>query len=1833
MINRLFVLTILICLFSFNKIVSAQAPVNDDCIGAILLNVSPDYQGNYISGTTGDATDSGMNDACNGVGDDDVWYKFGVINTSQWVFLYPYSNDAVMSFYTGTCMSLDSLTCVNEEIGNSPEIKLLQGLTIGDTIFIRVFEVGSSPTEMEFGISAYAPPINDVCIDAIEIVPIPNGDVSTSITTSNAIDENTPTGSCGDNLARDIWYKFTPTQSYCKVTLWIPSDVNRQSRNIMSCEYVVELRNGSCSGTQIDCFKVGCYEGQNYMERNDFVIGDTYFIRLYTSDNSTVNKDTRLIITEPELEPEDNCLSAELLYVNDYFCSYSYNNSLGGATETTIPTDSCSVGPYLDLWYKFEVTNVAAIIKASVNSNGNIAFAAFTGSTCGNLTHLQCANDTGDGQNESLYLSGLTLGDTIYIRVYDADIANTPINFNICVYTPPMNDFCANAIHINTTNGANCSGSIAGNSQGATGTGGCNGGSADDDVWFWFTASDTLHQIQLSNTSISTPIIEIFNLDCSGSQFACFQGVHFVSSNFIIGQKYYIRIYSNADQVGMGSFNICISEPPVNIFCKNATRLMVNQDTACTLFYTGNSVGQGYSKAKYIFEASAATQIIYIKPLSPLTNISNNLEILNDTCAFVSNIGYNYYNGIQRTYFKNFIIGDDYVFEVYNGYPVEGNYEICITEAIDNDECAQAIPISESSINTNCSCDVTVFGSCKGATPSVTSGFYQNQHDVWYSFTAISTVMAISLNGSVVGAVYVNDCTTELGYIYYGGLTLQNLVIGNTYKLRVVAPESDYEPGDFTICIKSFSNDYCSNPTVIIPSAGIVCTNPVQGTTIGATPGNIQYCSSPNTVNVWYKFTATATTHLVRLKPLTPGFFPQISVFKKSSNIPTCDNDCVLSTVSCINSEDTTNYKPRVHLLNSLSVGTTYLIEIGNRNSISPSGDFNICVLSPGTSMNVWSTKVESYNINSIAHAGQYEFPTKKITLNMTGTTIPKSVTQIVINTNGTSQTSDLLTAKLYYAGASYATSPLGSLETYKSVKSPGEQEPILFGSAIMNPSGQLIFNGNQSIVGQTGEYKRYFFLVYNVACNASVGNHITADVGSITISSDLYTPYVMNNIANNIEAQNRYYTQSDGLWSNANTWLCGVPPNGPAILPITLYHNVTVDDARQSGNIDVSNLKVLHINDGKTLTLGQSSQGNQTGHSNKILSSKWGKISIAGTLNVNGRMNVGDNSGNGTNQSGELVLNGTLNIDGNDGTLLGSGFSSLVLETSRLSGSGFINILDPSYSGGGGIYYDSRYYQDVRTDWTITFGGGDDNTINTGILSGFNPDFVDDGNGSTFSTLSVKDVHIAGGMLAQNREVALSSIILGCKNLWIHENSEFIGAIGISGNLVNDGVFTGSVYPNLGRNVIVCASNFGWKSFLTNNLNQSISGKGFFRANATLPYPTSKDQNNIRGLYVQTSANVTLQTPLQVTEEIFIKYGKVITSDTSLLSLGTTTSSGILCQENISFNNYDVREYTGALESWTGGGIQGPFKRYFQNNTTQEYKGYMPLRYNALNRIIGFNLKNNTQSGSIVARFRNNDYGAICLPLLNEQGINITNSSPSGYWQYKTDSVGGDYDITVNANGFVKRGTGTITNLSNIRGIVSPNIPTFIHSNSTTSSGPAQLTKVMLQHIAFHQDTFVVAIGGGNNAAGNNLGPNNFTVTSTLDSGSGSFREAITLAMCNDTIRFAPLLNGDTVLLTQTMPNISKNVVVYMSSGQNIVIAYDLEATLLDIPQHYVVELLNTSISGVNQSLPLIINYGQLILDNCAISNTGINNNAPVITNEDNGKIIIKNDCTISNK
>lgn len=117
----------------------------------------------------------------------------------------------------------------------------------------------------------------------------------------------------------------------------------------------------------------------------------------------------------------------------------------------------------------------------------------------------------------------------------------------------------------------------------------------------------------------------------------------------------------------------------------------------------------------------------------------------------------------------------------------------------------------------------------------------------------------------------------------------------------------------------------------------------------------------------------------------------------------------------------------------------------------------------------------------SAVKKGSVNNPVIRIQVVVTGLLNPVSVTSISCKTNGTSSTSDITNARIWYTGTS-------------SVFSAANQ----FGTVVSNPSGTINFNDTQELSSGTN----YFWLTYDVPITAVTGNSIDGECSSITVGS-----------------------------------------------------------------------------------------------------------------------------------------------------------------------------------------------------------------------------------------------------------------------------------------------------------------------------------------------------------------------------------------------------------------------------------------------------------------------------------------------------------------------------------------------------------------------------------------------------------------------------------------------------------------------------------------------------------------------------------------------------------
>ncbi len=143
------------------------------------------------------------------------------------------------------------------------------------------------------------------------------------------------------------------------------------------------------------------------------------------------------------------------------------------------------------------------------------------------------------------------------------------------VFAQPANDNCFGATLL--TPNASCipvTGTVANATQSLAGC----AGTADDDVWYSFVATQTSLGVQVSGSAGFNPVIQVFSAGCSSlSSLTCANSSTSVNetavlNTLLVGVTYWIRVYHFAATIPTTpTFTICISPQPVMPNCAVST--------------------------------------------------------------------------------------------------------------------------------------------------------------------------------------------------------------------------------------------------------------------------------------------------------------------------------------------------------------------------------------------------------------------------------------------------------------------------------------------------------------------------------------------------------------------------------------------------------------------------------------------------------------------------------------------------------------------------------------------------------------------------------------------------------------------------------------------------------------------------------------------------------------------------------------------------------------------------------------------------------------------------------------------------------------------------------------------------------------------------------------------------------------------------------------------------------------------------------------------------------------------------------------------------------------
>lgn len=624
------------------------------------------------------------------------------------------------------------------------------------------------------------------------------------------------TGSADD----DVWYQFTATATSHSITVVSGTGFDA----------VVDLRSGACNGTTIACADASATAGTETINATGLTIGATYYVRVYSYSGVTTGTFTICVSAPPPPLTNDNCSGAIALTVNN---TLSCNTSTTGNTSTATQSQAGCVGNADDdVWYSFTATGTTHIVTVTPGTLSDVVFQVFSG-TCGSLTSVACVDDTGGISTETRTLNGLTVGNTYYVRVYSYGTISG--SFTICVTTPSAltNDNCATAIPLTVNATSSCTSTTNGFSTGATQSqAGCYG-TADDDVWFQFTATGTTHGITVIPGTMNDVVFQLFSGSCGSlSSLGCIDntaGTNIETNTFTgltAGNTYYVRVYSYSNGTGAGTFTICVNSivPLTNDNCAGGISLTVNPTSTCAVSTAGSTItatqsqtgcfGTADDDVWFNFTATATTHTITVTPGTLQDAV---FQVFSGACGSLTSLACvdGTISGSETITLTGLTIGTTYRVRVYSwsSGTGAGTFDICVTTPVTpaNDNCAGAIALT---VNSDLTCVTSTTGSSELATQSMIGCSGTADDDVWFSFVATSPTHTITATMSTmydaVMQVFSGTCgsLTSIACIdntigtSNESQVLTDLTPGATYYVRIYSYFNwADDAGTFTICV------------------------------------------------------------------------------------------------------------------------------------------------------------------------------------------------------------------------------------------------------------------------------------------------------------------------------------------------------------------------------------------------------------------------------------------------------------------------------------------------------------------------------------------------------------------------------------------------------------------------------------------------------------------------------------------------------------------------------------------------------------------------------------------------------------------------------------------------------------------------------------------------------------------------------------------------------------------------------------------------------------------------------------------------------------------------
>lgn len=233
---------------------------------------------------------------------------------------------------------------------------------------------------------------------------------------------------------------------------------------------------------------------------------------------------------------------------------------------------------------------------------------------------------------------------------------------NISLTSSQLNDDCTTATSLTVNPSTSCVTTTDGTTFPATQSQAGCAGNADDDVWYSFVATSTIHTVTVTPGTLDDAVLELFENSCGSlSSITCVDATISTSevgtiSGLTIGATYFARVYSYSGSSGdRGSFTMCVTTPidPCNSITTIAGCGAVTNNTISsgTGLYPTSSCGNSTPGLEYIYTFTPSVSGTFtIQQLSSYTTINYQYKSFSTGCNNTGWTCIQALNGAQTSY-------------------------------------------------------------------------------------------------------------------------------------------------------------------------------------------------------------------------------------------------------------------------------------------------------------------------------------------------------------------------------------------------------------------------------------------------------------------------------------------------------------------------------------------------------------------------------------------------------------------------------------------------------------------------------------------------------------------------------------------------------------------------------------------------------------------------------------------------------------------------------------------------------------------------------------------------------------------------------------------------------------------------------------------------------------------------------------------------------------------------------------------------------------------------------------------------------------------------------